>query len=815
VTRSVAAQETVTDPIGVVVRLITGLETSLNETTLTRVVTQVARGRAQRRRLATALVAQPSVLTDGRSPAPRVTGDLLIALRNAGAHGIAAPRCAECGKDLRTLQQRGGHWYCSVCASRLSPMSCASCGLSRPTASLDRQGQPRCDRCPDRDDRDPLTELAELICRLDPALSTQTAATAVRRVFSRSANIQHLAWVLTDQPGLLTGDGAQAPMPAVLRLINELCDAGAKAIIRPACSRCHRIVRLDRRLEGNWTCRNCVAKAKAVSCARCGALREPATRDAEGQPLCPNCLSIDPANQEVCISCSRRRPVSNRTAEGPVCPSCRPKTVLTCAICDRTAVCQISKVTGQPWCHTCQQRREACTQCGEVKQVRAGTQAAPLCASCAHPDPSFWRSCRFCGRTGQLNTGACSRCALDQRLKMLLDDGTGRTPTGLQELRLALASTERPATAMAWLSKNIVSTTLTEFATGARPLTHHGLDELPRSKPGDHLRSVLVATGVLPERDEHFARLERWTTQTLNERSNLEQKELLHRYAIWHLLRRLRSRNRDRNTTQGQVTVVRQHVRAAIVLLDWLAIHGLTLATCGQGDLEDWLTSKDLSHRAEAGHFVRWAISQHVNRDLQFAATRWTGPTGPLDPEERWHQAKRLLHDETLDTGDRVAGLLLVLYAQRPAVISRLSIDDVITSNGAIRLRLGPTPVVLPEPLANLTQSLVANRHGRAVLGDQGTSPWLFPGGQPGRPISADRLGHRLRLIGIRPAQARSTAMFQLASELPAAILARMLGIHIKVAVQWQQASAGDWTAYAADISRRNRPKHQAFRQLQ
>jgi hypothetical protein len=30
-----------------------------------------------------------------------------------------------------------------------------------------------------------------------------------------------------------------------------------------------------------------------------------------------------------------------------------------------------------------------------------------------------------------------------------------------------------------------------------------------------------------------------------------------------------------------------------------------------------------------------------------------------------------------------------------------------------------------------------------------------------------------------------------------------MLGIHIKVAVQWQQLSAGDWTSYAADISRR------------
>ena len=45
--------------------------------------------------------------------------------------------------------------------------------------------------------------------------------------------------------------------------------------------------------------------------------------------------------------------------------------------------------------------------------------------------------------------------------------------------------------------------------------------------------------------------------------------------------------------------------------------------------------------------------------------------------------------------------------------------------------------------------------------------------------------------------------MFQLATELPAAVLARMLGIHITVAVAWQRASAGDWAAYPAEISRR------------
>lgn len=98
--------------------------------------------------------------------------------------------------------------------------------------------------------------------------------------------------------------------------------------------------------------------------------------------------------------------------------------------------------------------------------------------------------------------------------------------------------------------------------------------------------------------------------------------------------------------------------------------------------------------------------------------------------------------------------------------------------------------------------ALVATRRGHATLGDQGTSPWLFPGGRPNRPISHTRLTERLRQLGIRSGQGRSTALFQLTTEPPAALLARMLGIHISVAVAWQRASAGDWATYAAEISR-------------
>ncbi len=39
--------------------------------------------------------------------------------------------------------------------------------------------------------------------------------------------------------------------------------------------------------DGLRLCRNCVASSRAVTCSRCGVVREAATRDERGQPLCP------------------------------------------------------------------------------------------------------------------------------------------------------------------------------------------------------------------------------------------------------------------------------------------------------------------------------------------------------------------------------------------------------------------------------------------------------------------------------------------------------------------------------------------------
>lgn len=474
---------------------------------------------------------------------------------------------------------------------------------------------------------------------------------------------------------------------------------------------------------------------------------------------------------------------------------------MTCSICGRSASCEISQATSRPWCKACQKRRARCAGCGRVELIRGGTLTRPLCATCTRPDPSFWRGCPACGRP-QLSTRSCTRCNLRQRLAVLLADGSGGIRAELRGLHDTLADSERPNLVLAWLNKTAIANILREFGTGQRALSHAALDESPASKPVEHLRAILVATGALPPRDEHLARLERWIERTLAEHGDPEQRQLLHRYAIWHLLRRLRQRTNTTHATHAQAVTVKRHVKAAIALLDGLATRGHTLAGARQGDLDNWLTSDQASHRREAGHFVRWA-KRHKLTSLDFPATKWHGPARTIDTEARWAQARWLLHDDTLSPVNRVAGLLILLYAQTPAAVSRLTLEHVETAEHAVHLRLGREPVTLPEPLAGLVLDLIARRRGHAALGDQGASPWLFPGGRPGQPISAYQLAERLRQLGLRPAQSRTTALFGLATELPAAVLARLLGIHIKVAVAWQRASAGDWTTYAADYSRR------------
>jgi hypothetical protein len=797
-TTSAHPDRAVSDPIGLIVELIAAVDHTLAAESIRGVVTAVAGGRAKSRRLAAALAQRPGVLVDGRSPASRVVAELLLALRRAGAVATSPPCCAECGKHLRSFQRRGQHWYCAVCNRHSEP--CAACGNSRAISSRDRRGRPRCAKCPDRDGRDPITVIHQMIAELDPHADCETIAAAVRRCAPRPSYQRRLAWALEAQPGLLTGDGHLAPLRAIPRLIDLLVAGGVAGIVRPVCPRCRRVVRIDKPLDGVRVCRTCIAHSRIEECVRCAARREPVTRDDHGRPVCANCFITDPANLETCIGCGRRRRVGHRTPDGPLCPSCPALPLLTCSICGNTTPCGISRATGQPWCPACQRRSAPCSACGRVGPVVSGTLTRPLCAECTAP--AAWLGCPTCSDPDHPHPGRCGQCLIDSRLDELMGPNTGSQPTGLQALRRDIATAEHHITAMRWLTKPSIAPVLADLAAGRMPLTHQAFDELPDSQALAHLRQTLVAVGALPERDEELVRLEQFLTGFLDSQQDRNHRKILHRYTIWHLVKRLRGRNNGLPTSRQQALRIRNHARAASGFLDWLDTNNLTLGSCRQADLDRWVTDDSGAYRFETGNFIRWAHTNNLTA-AHLASIRWGGPAQLLNDHHRWDTARRLLHDEALNPEDRLAGLLVLLYAQGATAISRMTTEQIHAEDHDVRLHLGRVPIQLPEPVAALARTVVANRKGHATIGARAPSPWLFPGGQPGRPISTARLTQRLNNLGIRPNQTRSTALFQLATEIPAAILARTLGIHTDVAVTWQRLSGGDWATYAAQISQR------------
>lgn len=789
---------TIADPLGLITDLITAVDPGLALDRIHAVVVAVAGGRAKSRRLAAALASRPGVLLDGRSPAPRAVGELLGALRAAGSTVISPPRCAGCGKHLRTFTRKGQDWYCGPCAHRRAP--CAGCGETKRVKALDRGGQPRCAQCCDIDDRDPISVIHCVVAELDPGVDRDTIAAVVDRSCRQRAYQQRLAWAIEADPALLTGDGHRAPLRVIPRFVEGLHAAGIAGIVLPTCPGCHRVVRIDKPLNGVRVCRTCIAHSRIEECSRCQARREPVTRDRHGGPICANCFITDPTNLETCTGCGRRRSVSRRTTDGPLCPTCHALPVLTCFLCGDTTPCGISRTTGRPWCPTCQRRTATCSRCTQPAPIVAGTLTRPLCADCA--PPPAWLDCPACSDPDHPKPGRCERCLINRRLDEIMGPAAADLPAGLLALRHDIATAQHPITANRWLTKQPVASVLADLAAGRMPLTHEALDKLPKRQTLEHLRLTLVAVGALPERDEELIRLERALTDFLAAQQDPNRRKVLHRYLIWNLLRRLRSRNNGRPITRQQALRIRLHRRASEAFLNWLDTHNLTLDTFGQPELEHWLTDPAGGYRYEAATFIRWAHANQLTT-AYLPAQRWRGPVNPLDDDQRWTTARKLLHDNTIDTDDRLAGLFMLLYAQGPSAIALLTTDQITITNNGVSISFGHTPIRLPHPVDELARTAVTDRKGHATIGATTPSSWLFPGGQPGRPISTQRLKQRLNRLGIRPNQARSTALFQLATEIPAAILARTLGISVNSAVRWQQISAGDWTNYAADISRR------------
>jgi hypothetical protein len=209
---------------------------------------------------------------------------------------------------------------------------------------------------------------------------------------------------------------------------------------------------------------------------------------------------------------------------------------------------------------------------------------------------------------------------------------------------------------------------------------------------------------------------------------------------------------------------------------------------------------------------MRCRAQRHVREFLTWAARRGhcqpfsiPGPqrhTGTaITDRQRWDLAARLLHDDSIEVTDRVAGCLVLLYGQAMTRIAALTTSQVTRHDDDVTIQLGRYDVPVPAPLGDLLLTLLAD--GKPYTGT-GTPPgrkWLFPGLLPGRPITPARLADRLRSLGIQVKAGRRAALTDLAARMPAAALADLLGLHPTTAVKWMHEAGADWTRYAAQLA--------------
>ena len=120
------------------------------------------------------------------------------------------------------------------------------------------------------------------------------------------------------------------------------------------------------------------------------------------------------------------------------------------------------------------------------------------------------------------------------------------------------------------------------------------------------------------------------------------------------------------------------------------------------------------------------------------------------------------------------------------------------------RCSSGSAATTCPSPDRSPTPSLQLISDGRSYrgVGSPQQTPWLFPGHLPGRPVTPATLGERLRALGIYAQTSRRAALLDLAAQLPAAVLADLLGLHENTAAKWMHQAGGDWSRYAAELAR-------------
>lgn len=440
-----------------------------------------------------------------------------------------------------------------------------------------------------------------------------------------------------------------------------------------------------------------------------------------------------------------------------------------------------------------------CPECFELAPIvypSLGAYGVLVCAGCAEEASIF--ACVDCGREDQPYGGQrCARCVLADRLTTVLTDpATGDVHARLRPLFDAMISSERPQTAIYWLSRppGIGPALLRKMATGEVAISHATFRDLPSDRARYYLRDLLAAVGVLEPYEPRIERITPWLTEQTAPLTPIH-RQTIEQFAHWAVIRRLRHASDRDQLTKGAVQGARHQIKKTIELLAWLEQRDTTIADATQADIESYLASTTTHSVTITAQFTRWLADTGTNHQVRLASLPPSKAAVTMTDDERWRHVRTLLHDHTIRLYVRIGGLFMLLFAQSLTSISRMRADQINTADPArVMVTFRDEPVQMPEPLgALLREQLTRRGHASYASRDNG---WLFPGGRPGRHLLTENFRGALVDLGIRPHSARHAALFALATEVPHMILAQALGISHTSAITWAALAARDWSGY-------------------
>lgn len=416
-----------------------------------------------------------------------------------------------------------------------------------------------------------------------------------------------------------------------------------------------------------------------------------------------------------------------------------------------------------------------------------------ICQACDRRRGSTTGGCD-CGQIGPLVTGRCVACRLRERVANLAADADRDAALSLAPFLAALASTPNAASMLRWTCTPGFDV-CRQLLAGELPVSHSGLDQAAAGWPraADFLRAKLIDSGVLPERDAQAASFAAWHQDATQRISAGVDRAQVRAYATWEVSAQLAARARRGEIRYASQKYARSLVSEAINLICWLHNQNLGLSHLRQDHVDEWVTA-GRSQRRRIRIFLAWLARAGVTGQLHVSWEQHPATRAALDDRERLELLADLLYNDSLAATDRLAGCLLLLYAQPLTRIVTLRTSDVsITAQGTTEITLGRGTVQFPEPLGSAIRVFLDHRDELRGPADA----WLLPGRLAGRHLSADALGQRLQRLGLKRAvNGRHAAMLALAARLPPLILAQRIGINQARAANWSRLAGVTYADY-------------------